>query len=123
MATYRADVFADYYQFYILYNSFLPDFPAVGTSADKFAITANEFILSDQPDCTSNIDYDGGSVTAFDWTQMLTSPAVPDITYEFDTSWFALRPAVQPQSQSNTLYVVGEKLLPSPAGDTTSDVV
>ena len=54
---------------------------------------------------------------------MLTSPAVPDITYEFDTSWFALRPAVQPQSQSNTLFVVGEKLLPSPAGDTTSNVV
>ena len=117
------DPTGDYYQFYILYNSFLPDFPAVGTSADKFAITANEFVLSDQPDCTAGIPFDGGSVTAFDWTQMLTSPAVPDITYEFDTSWFALRPAVQPQSQSNTLFVVGEKLLPSPAGDTTSDVV
>ncbi len=117
------DPTGDYYQFYVLYNSFLPDFPAVGTSADKFAITANEFILSDQPDCTAGIPFDGGSVTAFDWTQMLTSPAVPDITYQFDTSWFALRPAVQPQSQTNTLFVVGEKLLPSPAGDTTSNVV
>ena len=118
------DPTGDYYQFYILYNSFLPDFPAVGTSADKFAITANEFILSDQPDCTVGHPVTtAASVTAFDWTQMLTSPAVPDITYEFDTGWFALRPAVQPQSQSNTLYVVGEKLLPSPAGDTTSDVV
>jgi hypothetical protein len=113
----------DYYQFYELYNTFLPDFPSLGTSADKFAITANEFILTDQPDCTSNIAYDGGSVTSYDWTQMLTQPAVPDITYSFDPSWFALRPALQPQSQSNTLYVVGEKLLPAPAGNTTSNVV
>jgi hypothetical protein len=117
------DPTGDYYQFYILYNSFLPDFPSVGTSADKFAVTANEFILTDQADCTSNIAYDGASVMAFDWNQMLTSPALPDGTYEFDNSWFALRPAVQPQSQSNTLFVVGEKLLAAPAGNTTSDVV
>jgi hypothetical protein len=54
---------------------------------------------------------------------MLTSPTLPDGTYEFDNSWFSLRPSVQPQGQSNTLFLVGEKLLPSPAGDTTSDVL
>ena len=112
----------DYYQFYILYNSFLPDFPSVGTSGDKFAITANEYILTDQPDCTAGIDYDGGSVMAFDWAQMLTFPQLPDGTYEFDNGWFALRPALSPSGSSNTLFVVGEHLLPDPAGITTSDV-
>jgi hypothetical protein len=116
------DPTGDYYQFFILYNSFLPDFPSVGTSADKFAITANEYILSNALDCTSGIPYDGGSVMSFDWAQMVLEPRSPDGTYEFDTGWFSLRPALMPQSESNTLFLVGEKLLPAPAGNTTSNV-
>ena len=116
------DPTGSYYQFYVLYNSFLPDFPAVGTSGDKFAITANEYILTEEEDCTSGIAYDGGSVMAFDWTQMLTFPQLPDGTYEFDNGWFALRPALSPQGTSNTIFVVGEKLLADPPGLTTSNV-
>ena len=127
-----------YYEFYVRYGPFLPDFPSSGTSADKIGITANEYALDDTLDCThpptlacvhdaeGHIPagcFDGASVMAFDWSQLMTSPAEPDGTYEFDTSWFSLRPAIQPQGQSNTLFLVGEKLLPSPAGDTTSDVV
>ena len=37
------DPTGDYYQFYILYNGFLPDFPTIGTSGDKITISANEF--------------------------------------------------------------------------------
>ena len=58
----------------------------------------------------------------FDWTQMLTFPALPDGTYEFDNGWFALRPALSPQATSNTIFIVGEKLLAAPAGNTTSNV-
>jgi hypothetical protein len=128
-----------YYQFYIDYHQFLPDFPALGTSGDKFAITANEYVLDETADCThppttecirSDIPpflppgcFDGASIYSFDWTQMLTSPEFPDGTYNFDETWFALRPALAPQSQSNTIFVVGEKLLSGVAGDTMSDVV
>jgi len=116
------DPTGDYYQFYILYNTYLPDFPSVGTSNDKFAVTANEYVLTDDADCTAGIPFDGGSVMSFDWTQMLTEPPLPDGTYEFDNGWFALRPALQPSGGSNTLFLVGEHLLPSPEGDTTSNV-
>jgi hypothetical protein len=116
------DPTGDYYQFYIRYGPFLPDFPSLGTSNDKFAITANEYILSDAADCTAGIPYDGASVMAFDWAQMLTEPLLPDGTYDFDNGWFSLRPALMPSGGSNTLFLVGEKLLASPAGDTTSNV-
>ena len=113
------DPTGDYYQFYILYNSFLPDFPSVGTSADKFAITANEYVLSDDANCTSGIPYDGASVMAFDWAEMMLEPSLPDGTYEFNNGWFALRPALMPSSATNTLFVIGEKLSSSA---TTSNV-
>ena len=133
-----ADPTGSYYQFYVNYNTFLPDSPAVGTSGDKFAITANEYVLDNTADCThaptaacvrSDIEpflppgcFDGASITTFDWNQMLTFPGLPDITYDFDIGWFSLRAALSPQSSSNTLFIVGEKLLPNPTGLTTSNV-
>ncbi|HET9344925.1 MAG TPA: hypothetical protein VFO05_04410 [Candidatus Limnocylindrales bacterium] len=119
------DPTGDYYQFYVLYNEYLPDFPGLGTSGDKFTISANELLLTNQADCVNTIDptagFPGGSLMTFDWAQMLTFPALPDGAYEFDDSWFALRPALSPQSLSNTIFVVGEKILPDPS--TTSNVV
>ncbi|HEX5015800.1 MAG TPA: hypothetical protein VFV72_16770 [Candidatus Limnocylindrales bacterium] len=120
------DPTGDYYEFYIRYGPFLPDFPSVGTSNDKLAITANEYILSDDADCTAGIPYDGASVYSFDWSGqagLLLEPLLPDGTYEFSNDWFALRPALMPSGGSNTIFLVGEKLLASPAGDTTSNVV
>jgi hypothetical protein len=119
------DPTGDYYQFYILYNEYLPDFPGLGTSADKFTISANELLLTDQADCTGTIDptagFPGGSLMTFDWAQMLTYPQLPDGFYAFDDLWFSLRPALSPQSLSTTIFVVGEKILPDPS--TTSNVV
>jgi hypothetical protein len=114
------DPTGDYYQFYLDYHNYLPDFPGLGTSADKFAITANEYVMNDTTDCTSGMPYDSGSIFSFDWAEMLTYPAAPDFTYELDASWFSLRAGLSPTGSSNTMFITGEKLL---ASDTTSDVV
>jgi len=117
------DPTGEYYQFYLLYNQFLPDFPGLGTSGDKFVVTANEYALNNTPDCTNGIPFDSGSLFSFDWAGMLTYPESPDFTYNLSTDWFSLRAGLSPSGSSNTLYIVGEKLLASPLGDTTSDVV
>jgi hypothetical protein len=118
-----ADPTGDYYQFYINYGTFLPDFPGLGTSGDKFTVTANEYQLLESANCTNGIVPDAASTMTFDWAQMLTFPSLPDGTYEFGFDWFSLRAALSPQGSSNTIYVVGEKLLAAPAGNTTSNVV
>ena len=109
------DPTGDYYHFYIQYPGFLPDFPMLGTSKDKFTISANEYSLSDQLTCTSGIPFDGPSLTTFDWAQMaaIPGPALPDFTYDLQYGYFSLRPAVSPQSTSSTIYVVGEQLIES----------
>jgi hypothetical protein len=118
-----ADPTGDYYQFYINYGIYLPDFPGLGTSGDKFTVTANEYQLLESANCTSGITPDAASTMTFDWAQMLTFPALPDGTYDFGFDWFSLRAALSPQGSSNTIFVVGEKLLAAPAGNTTSNVV
>jgi hypothetical protein len=121
------DPTGDYYNFYILYEGFLPDYPMVGTSGDKFTISANEFDLPAlATNCTDTATFDAASLTTFDWADMLTFPASPDFTYDFfpnppggPDAFFTLRPAVSPQGASNTLFVVGEL----PVSGTTSNVI
>ncbi len=116
------DPTGDYYNFFIEYAGFLPDYPMIGTSGDKFTISANEFTLKNQAtNCADGLVIDAdfaATLTTFDWAQMLTFPASPDFTYDFfpnpgaglPDTFFSLRPAVSPQGVSNTLFVVGEKL-------------
>lgn len=117
------DPTGDYYNFYVLYEGYLPDYPMVGTSGDKFTISANEFLLpAVATNCTDTATFDAGSLTTFDWADMLTFPASPDFTYNFfdgSNTHFSLRPAVSPQGTSNTIFVVGEKDI---ANNTQSDV-
>ena len=133
------DPTGDYYQFYLDYHQYLPDFPGLGTSGDKFAITANEYVLDEATNCihppTADCVrpapdeplppgcFDAGSLFSFDWAEMLTYPAAPDFTYNLDATWFSLRAGLSPSGSSNTLYVIGEQLLNAPLGNTTSDVV
>ncbi len=116
------DPTGDYYHFYIRYNGFLPDYPMIGTSGDKITISANEFTLDNTTNCTAAGVHDAASMTTFDWAQMLTFPALPDFTYDFSFNHFSLRPAVSPQAVSNTIFVVGELLLPGVPGQTQSNV-
>jgi hypothetical protein len=116
------DPTGDYYQLYLQYD-FLPDYPMVGTSADKLTLSANEFTLNNTTACTDGEQFDAASTATFDWNQLLTFPAAPDFSYFFAFDEFSLRPAVAPQATSNTIFVVGEQLLPDPTGATTSNVV
>jgi hypothetical protein len=114
------DPTGDYYNFYVKYD-YLPDFPMVGISADKFTLAANEYNLSTALDCTAGLDFsdfDAASLTTFDWAQMLTFPANPDITYDYFLpthpdafQYFSPRPAVAPLTQTNTIYGVMEKVI------------
>ena len=116
------DPTGDYYQLFVQYD-YLPDYPMLGISADKLTLSANEFLLNDTTDCTTGEPFDASSTTTFDWAQLLTFPAAPDFTYFFAFDEFSLRPAVAPQATSNTIFVVGERLLEGPEGATTSNVV
>jgi hypothetical protein len=119
------DPTGDYYHFYILYTGYLPQDPTIGTSGDKFTIGVYEHALGTTATCTTGTppNLDAGSLTTFDWAQMLTFPASPDVGYDFDFDWFALRPAVSPQGVSNTIFVVGEELVAGARGATESNVV
>ena len=120
-----ADPTGDYYHFYILYTGYLPQDPTIGTSGDKFTIGVYEHALGTTANCTSGIppDEDAGSLTTFDWANMLSFPASPDVGYDFSFDWFSLRPAVSPQGVSNTIFVVGEQLVDGVRGATQSNVV
>ena len=112
-----------YYHFYEIYpGGFFPYEPTIGTSGDKFTIGVNENLLTNAASNCTTGTYDAGSLTTFDWADMLGSPALPDFTYDFHIDMFAPRPAVSPQGVSNTIFVASEQLLPSPAGDTQSNV-
>ena len=115
------DPTGDYYHFFIQYD-FLPDSPMIGISGDKLAVSVNEFTLNNTANCTSGGAFDASSVTTFDWANLLTFPASPLAFYDFSFDHFSLRPAVAPQATSNTIFVVGEALLPDPEGTTTSNV-
>ncbi len=118
-----ADPTGDYYHFYILYTGYFPHEPTIGTSGDKFTIGVNEHVMTDAAsDCADGIPFDAGSLTTFDWANMLSFPALPDVTYDFDFEMFAPRPAVSPQGVSNTIFVISEQVLEPPTGDTQSNV-
>jgi hypothetical protein len=119
-----ADPTGDYYHFYVLYTGYFPDRPTVGTSGDKFTIGVNEHVLTEAAtNCATGIPFDAGSLTTFDWANMLNFPALPDFTYDFNFDMFAPRPAISPQGVSNTVYVVSEQVLAPPVGDTQSNVL
>jgi hypothetical protein len=110
-----------YYHFYEIYPpGFFPYEPAIGTSGDKFTIGVNENLLTDDASNCTTGTFDAGSVTSFDWTDMLGSPALPDFTYDFDLEMYAPRPAVSPQGVSNTIFVVSEQVIPSPTQSNVS---
>ena len=119
-----ADPTGDYYHLFVKYPGFLPDYPAMGTSATKVTFSANEFVLGQGAGCTDDLTYDGASLTTFDWSELLASPASPAFHYWLDTvdaglQLFSLRPAVSQLGSDPTIYVVGERATSS----TTSDVV
>lgn len=113
------DPTGDYYYFYVLYDGFLPDYPMLGTSGDKFTLAANEYVMNtNATGCTDGLAFDAPSTTTFGWAQMLTSPSLPDVTYNLfaptagDPSvYFTPRPAFSPQGQSNTIFAVMEKVV------------
>ena len=109
------DPTGDYYHFYVLYTGYFPHEPSIGTSGDKITIGVNEHVMTDAAsNCATGIPFDAGSMTTFDWANMLAFPALPDFTYDFNFDMFAPRPALSPQGVSNTIFVVSEAVIASP---------
>jgi hypothetical protein len=106
-----ADPTDEYYHFYVQYPDYLPDYANLGISADKLTFTANESVLGGGADCASGAAFDAASTTTFDWSQLLAFPAAPPFTYDFSFDHFALRAAVAPKATSNTIFVVGERIV------------
>lgn len=71
----------------------LPDYPGLGTSSDKVALSSNNFDIDGF--CGSGATYQGAQLFVIDWSQLVAHVADPDIaaTSQDDTA-FAYRPGV-----------------------------
>ncbi|HEX7473846.1 MAG TPA: hypothetical protein VF323_12245 [Candidatus Limnocylindrales bacterium] len=102
--------------FFLPFIDQFPDFPGLGTSSDKAAISANIFEMKPRsaPGALDCIDttLDGADLVAFDWSDMadggnLTYSSVEPITNPALDHAFTLRPAIQAPATSPTIYWVG----------------
>jgi hypothetical protein len=94
---------------FITYNDYLPDYPGLGTSSDKIALTANVFQLTGDADCAGGNGYVGADVLVMDWTQVL-SPDPPTFDeYGLSTAYDTPRVAVQTPATSAPLRMVVQK--------------
>ena len=83
-----------------------PDYPGLGTSTDKIAISANmfEMVPGTGLDCIGTT-YDGVLATVFDWSDFFNGGDLFYGSFFFDTL-FTLRPSVQAPATSASLYWV-----------------
>ncbi len=110
----------DYYYFVIDYNGAIPDYPTIGTSADKIAFSANEYDFDATGGCINTVQFSTASMLVTDWANMEAHPAFPASTALAVPFGFTVRPALQPAGSTNTLYGVAEK--PNDPITPTSDV-
>jgi hypothetical protein len=93
--------------FYFYWDDVLPDYPALGTSTDKVALTANLFqMVGGGGNCVSNVGYIGSQVIVMDWTGILSPTTVPFDYYNSGTDCFTPRVAVQVPATSPQLRAV-----------------
>jgi len=98
--------------FYLAFSDYLPDYPGLGTSSDKLALTSNVFAMSSQANCVAAATYAGADVIAVDWTAALqTSGTFIVKEYGFTTDYYTPRAAVSAPATSAPLRIVMQKIV------------
>ncbi len=112
MVSDTSDPLGSWSGFYISFNDFLPDYPALGTSSDKVAITANIFaFVGGAGNCASHTGYAGTDVLVLDWSAILNITTLPVEEYATGANYFTPRVAVQTPATSESLRLVTQKLV------------
>jgi hypothetical protein len=91
---------------FIAFDDALPDYPAAGMSADKVGFASNVFAMTQGPDCTTGLTFQGAELDIFDWTDLLNGGGS---VYDFlvgSPAVFTPRIAVQAPAISSTLHAV-----------------
>jgi hypothetical protein len=89
--------------FYLAFDDVLPDYPGLGTSTDKIALTANLFGLNSTTDCTDGIIFGGTSIVVMDWSAILNIDTLPFDQYISGPTYATPRIAVQSPATSAAL--------------------
>ncbi len=98
--------------FFVYFNDFLPDYPALGTSSDKVALTANIFaFVGGGGNCAANLGFAGTDTLVLDWTAILNITTLPTAEYATGADYFTPRVAVQTPATSAPLRLVIQKLV------------
>lgn len=103
-----SDPLGAWQQWYFTYAGYMADYPGLGISSDKIAISANEFPIDPSAPACVGSPFDVGSVLVADWASILGTTSFTD-TYFYDPGYFAWRPAVNLTSDAG-LYLVAERV-------------
>jgi len=99
-----ADPTAGWTTYQFVYADAIPDYPGIGTSTDKVAISANLF-----PFVGAGCAFGGSlgvDLTVLDWAQLITAPNPVDLAAAYltsDASFFTFRPALQVPATDTTV--------------------
>ncbi len=100
--------------YFLQFDEVLPDYPGIGTSADKVVLSSNNFDIDDFCNGSPTVDYTGAQLFVMDWATLAAHPAGEDLpiaaTSEAPTI-FTYRPALSTPARSgqNTIHVVAER--------------
>jgi len=93
--------------FFRTYNDLFPDYPGLGTSTDKVAVSANLYDMSNGPglDCISNTS-PGADFTVLDWSDLVNGGGLSYAGIGPFATRFTIRPAIQsPPTMSPVRWV------------------
>ena len=106
-----SDPTGDWSNFYFTYEDALPDYPGLGISSDKIALTANVFELNANANCTDGVGYLGGNVLVMDWTEILKPTPFLFEPYLLTQDYSTPRVAVQAPATSAPLRMIAQRLV------------
>jgi hypothetical protein len=103
--------------YYRTFPDQLPDYPGLGTSSDKVAISTNLFHMTPGAglNCIGNT-FEGADVTLFDWSDLGNGGGLFYAFMAMPTS-FTIRTAVQAPATSAAIYYVGYEANGNPLPD------
>ncbi len=101
-----ADPMGVWVGWYFTYPGSFPDYPGMGLSTDKIALSANEFSISTGPGCLPTSPYMGSSITVVDWAS-IDGTSLTAGYFAASTAYWTWRPA-RNLSAHAAIYLVAE---------------
>jgi len=101
--------------FYMGWNDYLPDYPSLGTSTDKVALSADFYDMVGGGNCANSTSHAGLGIVVMDWTKIVGATIPPVDFYTGGPEYGTFRVAAQTPATSASLQIVGQLGLPTVA--------